>query len=137
MVETKTVVVSGNSSRPLGVAVIAVVVVAFGIITALLGLLGMLTGMVTGIMDAPRGSGREFLSGFIGLVLGLVYVFAGLGLWALRPWAWWLSILVGIVGFVIAFGSPLWMVLWAGLVVYLFLVRSNFGTLRTVRRVTA
>ena len=120
----------GASQRPLGVAVLAVVVMAFGVITAVLGLLGMLVGFVSGIMDSPRGGGREFLAGVAGLVLGAAYLFAGVGLWSLRPWAWWLAVLVGAVGFIVAFGSPVWMLLWAGLVVYLVLVRNHFGVLK-------
>jgi hypothetical protein len=116
-----------DTGRPLGVSVIAVVVMAFGVVTAVLGLLGMLVGFVSGIMDSPRGGGREFLAGVAGLVLGAAYVIAGIGLWNLRPWAWWLATIAGAVGFVIALGSLVWMLLWGALVVYLVLVRGNFG----------
>jgi hypothetical protein len=116
-----------DTGRPLGVSVIAVVVMAFGVVTAVLGLLGMLVGFVSGIVDSPQGGGREFLAGVAGLVLGAAYVIAGIGLWNLRRWAWWLATLVGVVGFVVAFGSPVWMLLWGALVVYLVLVRGNFG----------
>ena len=115
------------TQRPLGVAVVSLVVMAFGVVTAVLGIAGMLVGFVSGIMDSPRGGGREFLAGVAGLVLGAAYVIAGIGLWNLRSWAWWLAVLAGAVGFVVALGSPVWMVLWAGLVVYLVLVRGNFG----------
>src|SRR5258705_11292969 len=108
-----------DTGRPLGVSVIAVVVMAFGVVTAILGPLGMLVGFVSGIMDSPRGGGREFLAGVAGLLLGAAYVIAGIGLWNLRPWAWWLATLAGAVGFVIALGSPVWMLLWGALVVYL------------------
>lgn len=123
----------GNNNvagRPAGVALIAIVIGAFGVVTAFLGLFGMLTGFVTGIMDSSRFADRVFLAGFVGLVLGAIYIIAAIGLWGLRAWAWWLAILVSIVGFVLAFGSPLWMIVWAGLGIYLFLVRANFGTLR-------
>jgi len=125
-----------ETGRPFGVTVIAVVVMAFGAITAILGLLGMLTGFVTGIMDPSRGAGYAFLGGFVGLVLGGLYVLAGVGLWNLRSWAWWLAILAGIVGFVLAFGSPVWMVVWALLAGYLFVVRANFGPTRIVVQTT-
>ena len=121
---------TGADKRPLGVAVIALVVMAFGALTALFGLAGMLVGSVSGIMDSPRGGGREFLAGVAGLVLGAAYVVAGIGHGTTRAWAWWLATLAGVVGFVVAFGSPVWMVLWAGLVVYLILVRGNFGVLK-------
>jgi len=119
-------------NRPLGVTVLAIVVMAFGIITALLGLLDVLAGIVVGVMNSPRAGGRALLDGAASIVLGAVYIVAGAGLWSLRPWAWWLAVLVGIVGFVLAIGSALWMILWAAIVVYLVLVRSSFGVLRDV-----
>src|SRR6266850_1771908 len=112
-------------NRPLGVTVLAIVVMAFGIITALLGLLDVLAGIVVGVMNSPRAGGRALLDGAASIVLGAVYIVAGAGLWSLRPWAWWLAVLVGIVGFVLAIGSALWMILWAAIVVYLVLVRSS------------
>jgi hypothetical protein len=118
-----------GSRRPLGVTVLAVVVVAFGIVTALLGLVDVLAGIVVGVMNSPRAGGRALLDGIASLLLGAVLVVAGAGLWALRPWAWWLAVLTGIVGVVLALGSILWMVLWAAIVVYLVLVRSSFGVL--------
>lgn len=108
----------------------------FGIITAVLGLLEMLTGFVTGIFGSPRAAGREFLGGIASLVLGAAYVIAGAGLWNLRRWAWWLGVLAGIVGFVLAFGSPFGMLIWAALVAYLFFVRANFGVLPRVPQLT-
>ena len=126
---------AAESGRPLGVSAISVVVMAFGVVTAVLGLLGMLVGFVSGIMDAPRGGDRVFLAGVAGLVLGAAYVLAGAGLWSLRPWAWWLATLAGALGFVLALGSPVWMLVWAALVVYLFLVRGSFGVLKGFPRV--
>ena len=118
------------SQRPLGVSLIAVVVAAFGVVAAVFGLARMLFGLVSGIMDSPRGAGLDFLAGVGGLVLGAAYVLAGVGLWNLRPWAWWLAVLVGVVGFLLAFGSPVGMVLWAVPVVYLVWVRNRFGVLK-------
>lgn len=123
-----------NSERPLGVAVIAVVVIVFGIVAAIVGLLGMLAGFAIGIMGFPGGAGLTFLAGLAGLVLGAIYVIAGIGLWDLRPWAWWVAVLAGVVGFLLALGSPIWMVMWALLVGYLFVVRAHFGTLPNVPR---
>lgn len=115
--------------RPLGVSVLAIVVLAFGVVTAVLGLIDVLSGIVVGVMDSSRSGGRMLLAGAVSLVLGGVYLLAGAGLWSLRPWAWWLAVLAGIVGFVLAFGSIPWMALWAMIVVYLVLVRKSFGVL--------
>lgn len=69
------------------------------------------------------------------VVLAAVYIVAGVGQRSLRPWAWWLAVLVGTVCFVLAIGSALWMALWAAIVVYLVLVRSSFGVLRNVPKI--
>jgi hypothetical protein len=121
---------SAPHERPLGVAVLAVVVAAFGVVTAVFGLLGALEGFVVGLMGSPRAGGA-LMDGLGGLLLGAVYVIAGLGLWALRPWAWWLAVLASVVGVVLSFGAILWMAAWAALLVYLVLVRAAFGTLGT------
>jgi lysylphosphatidylglycerol synthetase-like protein (DUF2156 family) len=124
-----------RNERPFGVSLIALVVMLVGAVTLVLGLLGMLFGFVTGIMDAGRGSGFAFLAGVAGVILGAVYVLAGIGLWNLRAWAWWLAVLAGVVGFVLAIGSPFWMVTWALVAAYLFVVRVHFGTLPNVPRI--
>jgi len=126
---------TGETGRPSGVALIAIVLIAFGIVTAVLGLLGMLTGFVSGLVNAPRGADGVFIAGVGAVILGAAYVIAGAGLWNLRTWAWWLATLVGIVGFVLAIGSPLGMLIWGGLVAYLFVVRSNFGVLKNVPQI--
>jgi lysylphosphatidylglycerol synthetase-like protein (DUF2156 family) len=134
VIQNKSTDEQKRNERPFGVSLIAVVVMLVGAVTVVLGLLGMLLGFVTGIMDASRGSGFAFLAGVAGVVLGAVYVLAGIGLWNLRAWAWWLAVLAGVVGFVLALGSPFWMVTWALVVAYLFVVRAHFGTLPNVPR---
>ncbi|HEX9708567.1 MAG TPA: hypothetical protein VGB42_01115 [Candidatus Thermoplasmatota archaeon] len=116
-------------ARPLGVAVLAVVVAAFGVVTAVFGLFDVLRGVVVGLMESPRAGGASLMGGLGGLLLGAVYVVAGLGLWALRPWAWWLAVAASVVGLALSYGAILWMAAWAALLVYLVLVRAAFGTL--------
>ena len=137
MTENKTSDEQKRSERPFGVSLIALVVMLVGAVTVVLGLLGMLFGFATGIMDASRGAGIAFLAGVAGVVLGAVYLIAGFGLWNLRAWAWWLAVLAGVVGIVLAFGSPLWMVTWALVAAYLFVVRVHFGTLPNVPRLVS
>ena len=137
MTENKTSDEQKRSERPFGVSMIALVVMLVGAVTVVLGLLGMLFGFATGIMDASRGAGIAFLAGVAGVVLGAVYLIAGFGLWNLRAWAWWLAVLAGVVGIVLAFGSPLWMVTWALVAAYLFVVRVHFGTLPNVPRLVS
>ena len=116
-----------NGRRPLGVTLLAIVALAIGVVNAVLGLLHVATGLVVGIMDFPRPGGSGLLGGLAMMVVGAVYFVVGLGLWSLRPWAWWLGVLASVVGFVVALGSPVWMVVWAALAVYLFLMRGRFN----------
>src|SRR3972149_5375836 len=57
MFQNKSTTERTEKERLFGVSVIAVVVMAFGALTAILGLLGMLVGFVSGIMDTSRGAG--------------------------------------------------------------------------------
>lgn len=118
--------------RPLGVSVLALVVLAFGLVSAVLGLIDILSGIAIGVMHSPNAGGRALLVGVPLALIGAVYLVAGAGLWSLRPWAWWLAVAAGTVGFVLALGSVLWMALWAAVVVYLVLVRKSFGVLPDV-----
>ena len=136
MVRRSMVVISAQSARPLGVSLIAVVVAMFGLFTALLGVLEWQTGIVTGIFGLSRGAGYEFLGGPAGIAIGIAYIVASIGLWNLRRWSWWLAIIAGIVGFVLALGSLIGMLIWAGFLAYLFVVRGNFGVLGGVPQAT-
>jgi hypothetical protein len=122
--------VSGR--RPLGVSVLAIVVLAFGVVTALVGLFDTLRGAVEGLMGSPNAGARALLGGAGLLLLGAVYFVAGAGLWSMRPWAWWLAAAASVVGLVVAFGAVVTMAIWAAVLVYLVLVRKSFGVLPNV-----
>jgi hypothetical protein len=139
MVTHRQVVITAESARPFGVSAIALIVALYGIFTALLGLLELTTGITSGIWGTSRGAGFEFLGWPAGLIIGAAYIAAGVGLWNLRRWAWWLASLGGIVGFVLAAlgyvlaaGSVIGMFIWGGLLAYLFVVRGNFGVMHGV-----
>lgn len=144
MVRRRQVVITAESARPFGVAAISVVVILFGLLTALLGLLELTTGFSTGIWGLSRGGGLWILGWPTGLLIGAAYVAAGIGLWNLRRWAWWLAIMGGIVGFLFAAlgyffagGTIIGMLIWGGLLAYLFVVRGNFGVLRGTPQATS
>ena len=133
----KMVVIAAQSSRPFGISVIWVLVILFGLFTALLGLLELSTGVVSGILHTSRGAGLEFLGAPAGIAVGVAYIFAGVGLWWLRRWAWWVAVIAGVVGFALAFPAPIGMLLWGAFLAYLFVVRGNFGVLRGNPQVTS
>lgn len=114
-------------NRPLGVAILAILTVIFGII----GLLGGL--VILGFSGLGFAMGLGPLAAFgaavgaIILIFGLIAIVAGLGLWSLRPWAWWLAVIVAVVqllfnGLTLNFTLVLWLII----LVYLLAVRGNF-----------
>jgi uncharacterized membrane protein (DUF2068 family) len=68
----------------------------------------------------------RLLDGGLLALVGAVYLVAAYGLWTMRIWGWWLGFVAAVVGFFGAFGSTLWMVVWAAVLVYLVLVRDSF-----------
>jgi len=114
--------------RPLSVSILAILAIIFGIIGLVAHL--VLLGYVAGF------------AGLLAVLAGLVAVFsiaeiaAGVGLWRLRSWAWWLTIIVGGLDIVVHIGSfvvfplggfALGIVLWIIILIYLFVVRQHFG----------
>ena len=83
--------------RPVGVTIIAVLDIVVGVIALLGGILGFLGlelagGRIPTVLDAVGG----VLLG-IAIILGLVALLVGWGLWTLRPWAYWTTIVLEIL----------------------------------------
>ena len=112
--------------RPIGVTILAVLIILAGLFFLFISLAALVLGTV-------------FLGGF-GLALGAVLVIlafltlaAGFGLLGMRPWAWWLSVIVLVLSILsqvgsyqIGTGSP-WSIAIPGLIlVYLLAVRKYF-----------
>jgi len=123
--------------RPIGVAILAFLVVLVGVILVLLSLLAIVAGLA--VLAAGAGSLILVLAGVF-FILSLLLLLAGIGLWNLRPWAWWLAVLVlvlQIVRSLVAFDSSqglgeanrpaLASLILPGLIlIYLFAVRGHF-----------
>ena len=78
-------------SRPIGVAILAILIILVGVILVLVSLLFVLAALV---VLAATGSVIILLIASVFFILSLLLLLAGIGLWKLRPWAWWLSIIV-------------------------------------------
>ena len=83
--------------RPLGVTIIAVLDIIVGLIALIGGILGFLGlglagGRLPTVIDAI---GSVVL--VIAIILGLVALFVGWGLWTLRPWAFWTTVVLEIL----------------------------------------
>ena len=131
-------------SRPIGVALLAILVILAGLVLVLLSLLAILLGLA--VLAAGGGSLVLILAG-IAFVLSAFLLLAGLGLWKLRPWAWWLSVIVLVLSLlaqlagvsiqnwrdmttsqIVALGLPILILL------YLFAVRRHFRSPAYVAR---
>ncbi len=76
--------------RPIGVAILAILVILAGLILTLITLLFLIVALA---VAATLGFLLVGLA-FIAFLLSLFLLLAGIGLWKLRPWAWWLSMIV-------------------------------------------
>src|SRR2546428_12515869 len=126
------------AKRPIGVTIL-------GILTILFGVLGILVGLVLLLVAAVATALPLAVQAYAGLLLGLaalvtiisiIAIVAGGGLLRLRKWAWWLTIIVGVLNIVSNIGTyaifpgngfPFGIVLWIIILVYLVIVRSHFG----------
>jgi len=121
-------------SRPIGVAILAILTILFGIIGLVGGLLVLLGGALLATIAPEFGSLFLIIGGLLAL-FSLLAIVSGVGLWRLRPWAWWLTVIVGVLSIVFNIGSfavfplggfPYGIVLWLIILIYLFVVRKSF-----------
>ncbi len=119
-------------SRPLGVAILAVLIGLYGFLVILLGAL-LLVGSSLGIVGGglPHSFGvTGTLAGAIVLIIGLIILGLAVGLWHLRMWALVLTLLFlafemvsyGLAGDFVSIGF----ILAAVLFVYLLAVSRHF-----------
>lgn len=113
-------------SRPIGVAILAILVILIGVLF-LVGAIAVLflSGFVALAGLLPFG----MLGGLLGIVLlivALIWIAVGLGLWHLRSWAWWLAIIVMILSILGGLTAPGSIVIPLIILIYLILVRHHF-----------
>jgi len=117
---------SPSRRRPIGVTILAILIILAGVFFVLISLAALVIGTV-------------FLGGF-GLAIGVVLVIlafltlaAGLGLLRMRRWAYWLSVIVLVLSILSQVGSyqigtgSLWSIAIPALIlIYLLAVRKHF-----------
>lgn len=118
---------ASRPSRPIGVAILAILIVLVGAIF-LLGAIGLLAfAGFTLIRALPTFFGlASTILGVVLLIFALIFIGVGLGLWHLRSWAWWLAIIVLIISIIGGLGDPVGLVIPLILLIYLILVRQHF-----------
>lgn len=118
---------AARPSRPIGVAILAILIILVGAIF-LLGAIGLLAfAGFTLIRALPTffGLASTFL-GVILLIFALIFIGVGLGLWHLRSWAWWLAIIVLVISIIGGLADPVGLIIPLILLIYLILVRQHF-----------
>ncbi len=114
--------------RPLGVTILAILIILFGIFAILEGLTAIgfkVFGVIFSVSVSPD---LPIFYGILAIVLGIAALIVGGGLWGLQRWAWWLGVIVGVIQ-IIVYGSGLDYInlaLWAIIVIYLIAVRKAF-----------
>jgi len=89
-------VISTRRKRPLGITIIAILL----FISAVIELIGGITSVIS---TTPTGTTSTVLLGWFPLILGVVELVLAWGLWTLKPWAYWGTLLVEILVILIHF----------------------------------
>jgi hypothetical protein len=79
--------------RPIGVSIIAIITILEGIVFLGVGGIVALAGGVADIFWVAA-------VGVLVLIFGFIFLGLGSGLWNLRSWAWWLTIIFEIFGII-------------------------------------
>jgi len=115
--------------RPIGVSILAVLVVIVGVLLVLTGILGLLAFVVLLSIEELKWLAQPtLLASLIVLVVGVILSVSGVGLWRLRMWAWTLAVIVlvfALLGQAVGFSLTSF-VIELVLLVYLLAVRQHF-----------
>ena len=77
--------------RPLGITIIAILL----FISAVIEIIGGLSSLLGG--NLPTGTPSQVLLGWFPLILGVIELVLAWGLWTLKPWAYWGTLIVEII----------------------------------------
>ena len=113
-------------SRPIGVAILAILVVLVGVLL-LIGAIAVI--LFTGfffLAGLPSFGLAGSVLGILLLIFALLWIGVGLGLWHLRSWAWWLAIIVMLLSIIGGIAAPASVIIPLLIMIYLVLVRRHF-----------
>src|SRR5260370_33465647 len=86
----------GSRGGRLGITIISILL----FISAVIGIIG---GLSSVIGNRPTGIVSDVLLGWFPLVLGIIALVLAWGLWTLKPWAYWGTLVVEIVNILVHF----------------------------------
>ncbi|MFQ5907643.1 MAG: hypothetical protein ACE5JE_02270 [Thermoplasmata archaeon] len=124
-------------ARPVGVTILAILAILVAILLFIGGATSLLVTAMPGL--TPEQVQLIQALGAVSLVLGILYLVGGIGLFRLTLWGWWLAVLASLVTVVsnvtqvvidpgLLLGSTPGLVLALIILGYLFVVRDHFGT---------
>jgi hypothetical protein len=85
-----------TARRPFGITILAILM----FISAVIEIIGGLTSVIG---NTPTGTASDVLLGWFPLVLGVVTLILAWGLWTLKLWAYWGTLVVEILNILIHF----------------------------------
>ena len=85
-----------TARRPFGITFLAILM----FISAVIEIIGGLTSVIG---NTPTGTASDVLLGWFPLVLGVITLILAWGLWTIKPWAYWGTLVVEIVNILIHF----------------------------------
>ena len=83
-----------TTKRPLGITIIAILLFISAVIAIISGIFIFISSTLSSPIDG-------LLLGWIPLALGVVTFIVAWGLWTLKPWAYWVTLIVEIVSIVL------------------------------------
>jgi hypothetical protein len=89
-------------SRPLGVAILAVLVGIYGFLVFIAGLLVLAGVAVSRFLEVAKFSGVSgLITGIVVIIIGLIIMGVAVGLWHLRMWALVLALIVTFIDLIL------------------------------------
>ena len=85
-----------TARRPFAITILAILM----FISAVIEIIGGLTSVIG---NTPTGTASDVLLGWFPLVLGVITLILAWGLWTLKPWAYWGTLVVEILNILIHF----------------------------------
>ena len=115
------------ASRPIGITLLALLTILFGILIVLVGVLFLVAPLILVGVGLPPAFGLAAgVLGAIIFVFGLIWIGVGVGLLHRRGWAWWLAVIVMVLSIVGSIASPITAIIPGLILVYLIVVRRHF-----------
>jgi predicted membrane protein DUF2127 len=85
-----------TARRPFGITIIAILL----FISAVIGIIGGLTSVIG---STPTGDFRDVLLGWFPLIMAVIELILAWGLWTIKSWAYWGTLVVEIINILIHF----------------------------------